>query len=98
VLFNLRYKQILLHVLWTSSSACSGSEFTSETANPFLDILIGLLGQGMGPLLGQDNTTEITLTCIHVSSGVRTNDPSVQAVLKTASQLGPASWKSMNVV
>jgi len=49
-----------------------------------LDILVGLLGRGIGPSQGlylhRTAQHRKTLTYIHTSSGIRTRDPGFRAV------------------
>jgi len=59
-------------------------ELTSETMNPFIDILVGLLGRGdrsiARPVPTQDNSTVENMdVCVHHAwCGIRTHDPSIE--------------------
>jgi hypothetical protein len=66
-----------------SPQACSYSELTSETVNPFRR-LIELLGWGISPSQGlcihRKTQHRKDQTHVHLSSRIRTHDPSVRAV------------------
>jgi len=74
---------------------CSDVELTSETMNPVLHILVGLLGCGMGtlqvPYLHRRAQHRKTQTFINVSTGIQTQDPRIPA-FQAVWSIGPATF------